>query len=253
VRLVLAVFGFLYLATTVGAEQLASAVSSNSVEITSSFDGAKLSFFGNVQPDTATPDKPLNPPYDVIVVVTGPALNRLARLKTNQFGVWTNTDQVLFKGFPSFFDVLSNRPLSEIAAPELLNSPQVDAVSRARSASEDPDENRSARFGLQLVRLMTQEGHFGQREDGVNFISPTAYTAAITLPSDVANGTFIAHTFLLKDKVVVAERTEAFSVRKTGFERFVFTASSQYPLVYGLVCVALALGTGWLASVVFRR
>ena len=69
----------------------------------------------------------------------------------------------------------------------------------------------------------------------------------------VANGTFVAHTFLLHDKQVVAERTEAFLVRKTGFERFVFTASTQYPLVYGLVCVVLALGTGWLGSVVFRR
>ena len=43
------------------------------------------------------------------------------------------------------------------------------------------------------------------------------------------------------------------SASKTGFENFVFVASRQQPLLYGLVCVVLALGTGWLAGVVFRR
>ena len=52
---------------------------------------------------------------------------------------------------------------------------------------------------------------------------------------------------------LIAERSDGFTVRKTGFESFVYVASRQYPLVYGLVCVALALFTGWLAGVVFRR
>jgi hypothetical protein len=42
-------------------------------------------------------------------------------------------------------------------------------------------------------------------------------------------------------------------VRKSGFENFVFVASRQQPLLYGIVCVLLALGTGWLAGVVFKR
>ena len=100
---------------------------------------------------------------------------------------------------------------------------------------------------------MTEEGHFAVVEDGVRFLSDTAYVAQLTLPSDVANGPFLAHTLVLKDKQLVAERTEGFSVRKTGFENFVFVASRQQPLLYGLVCVALALGTGWLAGVVFKR
>jgi hypothetical protein len=52
---------------------------------------------------------------------------------------------------------------------------------------------------------------------------------------------------------VVAERSEGFTVRKSGFENFVFVASRQQPLLYAIVCVILALGTGWLAGVVFRR
>jgi hypothetical protein len=69
----------------------------------------------------------------------------------------------------------------------------------------------------------------------------------------VANGPFLAHILLLKDKELVAETTQGFAVRKTGFESFVFNASRQQPLLYGIVCVILALGTGWLAGVAFRR
>ncbi|MDO8360874.1 MAG: TIGR02186 family protein, partial [Devosia sp.] len=108
-------------------------------------------------------------------------------------------------------------------------------------------------FGAELVRLMTEEGHFSLNEDGVHFLSDTAYMGQVTLPSDVANGPFLAHTLVLKDKQLVAEGTQGFAVRKTGFENFVFVAARQYPLLYGIVCVILALGTGWLAGVAFKR
>jgi hypothetical protein len=75
----------------------------------------------------------------------------------------------------------------------------------------------------------------------------------ITLPSDVANGPFSVHTYVLKNKQLVADRSEGFSVRKSGFENYVFVASKQQPLLYGIVCVLLALGTGWLAGVAFKR
>ena len=105
----------------------------------------------------------------------------------------------------------------------------------------------------QASKQGTFGSHFAVREDAVRFLAESAYVAQLTLPSDVANGPFLAHTLVLKDKQVVAERSEGFAVRKTGFENFVFVASRQQPLLYGIVCVILALGTGWLAGVVFRR
>jgi hypothetical protein len=58
---------------------------------------------------------------------------------------------------------------------------------------------------------------------------------------------------VFKNKQLVADRSEGFVVRKSGFENYVFVASKQQPLLYGIVCVLLALGTGWLAGVVFKR
>jgi len=250
-RLLLALM-LLGLATPAGAEKLASTVSSSTVQITSSFDGAVLSLFGTIDSDTHG----LAPtgPYNVIVVITGPLQDRVARLKTNNWGIWTNTDQVTFKQFPSFYDVLASGKLDNIATPDVLEAQNVLPIQQATStATLGEGSTKAAEFGTELVRLMTQEGHFAVREDAIRFLSNTAYVAQVTLPSDVANGPFIAHTYLLKDKQLVADRSEGFTVRKTGFENFVFVASKQQPLLYGLVCVALALGTGWLAGVAFRR
>jgi uncharacterized protein (TIGR02186 family) len=238
-------------ATPVGAERLVSTVSSTNVQITSSFDGAILSLFGTIEPDT--PGGPSNGPYNVIVVITGPLQDRVTRLKTNTFGIWSNTQQVVFRQFPTFYNVLSSGKLANIASPEVLANGDVMPSDQARATSSEGETPKALQFGNELVRLMTEEGHFAVREDGVRFLSDTAFLAQSTLPSDVANGSFLAHTLVLKNKVLVAEGSVGFTVRKTGFENFVFVASKQQPLLYGIVCVLLALGTGWLAGVVFKR
>lgn len=232
------------------AERLASTVSSSQVLITSSFDGAALSLFGSIEADA--PGEVVTGPYHVIAIVTGPLQDRVTRVKTNRFGIWTNTDDVRFDHFPSFYAVIASGKLDAIATPEVLRDYVVRPEDQARQTARASGA-KAEKFSLELVRLMQQEGHVTVREDGIRFLSPTAYAVNVALPSDVANGPFIVHTLVLKDRQVVAERSEGFSVRKSGFENFVFTASRQQPLLYGLACVLLALGSGWLAGVVFRR
>ena len=42
-------------------------------------------------------------------------------------------------------------------------------------------------------------------------------------------------------------------MRKIGFERFLALSAVQQPALYGLICVILALFTGWLGGVIFKR
>jgi uncharacterized protein (TIGR02186 family) len=231
-------------------ERLVSTLSSSRVLITSSFDGAEISLFGNIEPDAT--EGTAEGPYNVIAIITGPLQDRVTRLKTNRLGIWTNTEDVVFRNFPSFYAVIASGRLDNIAAEEVLASFAVRPEDQARLAAES-QSLKGERFGTELVRLMTEDGHFVVREDGVRFLSDTAYAVNLTLPSDVANGPFIVHTLVLKNKQLIVDRSEGFSVRKSGVENFVFNASRQQPLLYGLVCVLLALGTGWLAGVVFKR
>jgi uncharacterized protein (TIGR02186 family) len=245
--------GLLLMMTGVGvarAEGLVSTVSNPNIAITSSFDGETLSLFGNVEPDEG--QQSVKGPFDIIIVVTGPSVDRVARLKTNQFGLWMNTEQVEFNPFPTYYQVLSNNPLGRIADHATLEAERILPDAQTRLSAR-PESLHVERFGSELVRLMTDRGLFGINELGVKFLSPTAYAAQLTLPADISNGLFITQTYLFRDGKLLGKRGDSFAVNKTGFERFLFTSSHDQPLLYGLVCVILAIGTGWLGGVIFKR
>jgi uncharacterized protein (TIGR02186 family) len=235
------------------AERIVSTLSNPNVEITSGFAGERLTLFGNIEPDAGAADQTVTGPYHIIVVITGPLTDRVARLKTRQLGVWLNTQQVVFNSFPSYFHVMASDKLEDITDMVTLNVEGILPEAQAQNSAPEGDWWNAAVFGRELVRLMTEKGFFGVNTSGVSFLSETAYSAQLILPHDVPNGPFIAQTYLFKEGKLLAKRSEGFSVRKIGFERFVGTTATQYPLFYGLVCVLLAVFTGWLGGVVFKR
>lgn len=234
------------------AERLVSTVSRGEVAITSSFSGEVLTLFGNIEPEAGAEQRFVEGPYHIIITITGPLQDRIARRVTNNFGIWINTEQVLFERFPSYYHVLSDARLTDITDPVTLAENDIPLPAQAEVPTGEEWWNAYA-FGNELVRLMVEEGLFGLNEQGVVFRSETFYLAQVELPSDVVPGIFLARTYLFKNGEIIAERSESFSVRKIGFERFLGLAATQQPLLYGLSAVILALFTGWLGGVVFRR
>jgi uncharacterized protein (TIGR02186 family) len=234
------------------AERLVSQVSNETIEVTSSYDGERMNFFGTIIPDAGSSQKFVTGPFHVVVVVMGPTQTRVARQKTNVLGIWLNTDQVEFRNFPGFFHVLSSARLTDITDVTTLTTNLILPESHTLTASSD-NWWKGAVFGRQLVRLMEEEGLFGVQENGVNFPAENFYSARLTLPSNAPPGSYIALTYVFKNGEIIARKSEGFSVRKIGFERFLALSAVQQPLLYGVVCVVLALFTGWLGGVIFKR
>lgn len=251
-RVLLAALLLLASITQAAAVQLVSQVSRDEVAITSSFQGETLTVFGTVEPDAGATVRPEGP-FHVIITVTGPLQNRVTRRKSNLFGVWLNTDQVTFKGVPSNYQVLSDTWIDQITDPITLAENNIPLERQVRYSAEDAGWWDGFAFGNELVRLMQESGQFRIAEQGVQFRSSTFYFAQVVLPSDAVPGPYLVHTYLFKDGELVADRSDGFTVRKIGFERFLGQAARQQPFLYGLVCVALALFTGWFGGVVFRR
>lgn len=251
-RLILAALALIALALPAQAEKLVSMVSRDEVAITSSFSGETLTLFGNIEPEAGAAQKFVEGPYHIIITVTGPLQDRVARHSQPVVGIWMNTEQAIFRDFPSYYHVLSSAPITEITSQAKLDELAITPEDQAQRTVQTNTLN-GARLGAELIRLMTEEGHIAVNPTGVVFRSNTLYAAQVTLPSDVPPGPYLAHTFLFKNGELIAERSEGFSVRKIGFERFLGQAATGQPLLYGLVCVALALFTGWLGGVVFKR
>ncbi|NMA96898.1 MAG: hypothetical protein GX970_02115 [Phyllobacteriaceae bacterium] len=252
IRLLVLFVALIATALPVQAERLISGISNDTVQITSNFDGERMTFYGTIAPEAGAEQRYVEGPYQVVIVVLGPTQDRVARRKTHNLGIWLNTEEVAFKRFPSYFHVLSSKRLLEITDIATLNENYI--LPEAHAMVPNPAGfMRTLNFGRELIRLMSEEGLFGVQETGVQFMSDSFYSAQLILPSNAPPGPYVAQTYVFKDGQIVARRSDGFAVRKMGFERFLAQSATQYPLLYGIACVILALFTGWLGGVLFRR
>ena len=87
----------------------------------------------------------------------------------------------------------------------------------------------------------------------MTFLTPTLFRTGIPLPAEVPIGTYKVEIKVFADGALIASTETAFEITKVGFEQFVANAARDDGLLYGLTTAAMALMTGWFASVVFRK
>lgn len=236
------------------AESLVTSLSTHYVRITANFTGADLVLFGSVERDARTVAR--RGGYDIIVTVTGPRQTFVTRRKERVFGIWMNVESRTFVDAPSYLAVLSNRPLTEVTSDLVLRRLQsgLDQLLLPQEISGDiGDVSRDDPLRAAFLRTKRNEGLYREAPDSVTFLTPTLFRSAIPLPDNVPTGIYEVDVKLFADGALLARQTSALEVVKSGFEQFVATAARDYGFLYGLATALMALGTGWLASIVFRR
>ena len=236
-------------------ERLITSLSTHQVMITQNFTGLDVVLFGSVERDAATVSR--RGGYDIVVTVTGPRHEVVTRKKERILGIWANAES---RGFiaPSYMAVLTNRQQAAIApADSLLRlqvglqnmlGPRAGANTRSVVALPPDDPFREA-----FLRLKKDHGLYREVPDGVTLLAPTLFRANIPLPADAPLGTYEIDVKLFADGTNIARATSALEIIKVGFEQFVANAAHEHGFLYGLATTIMALLTGWLASIIFRR
>lgn len=236
------------------AERLVVSLSNHRVQITSNFVGENLVLFGTIEPDAGLTTRKVG--YDLVVTVTGPRETLRTRRKERVLGIWVNIDSREFVRVPSYLAILSNRPFADIAKPEALRRLQIgldNFLLTQRIGSDIGDTVRDDPFRVAFVRLEHQNRLYREIDNGVTFLTPAVFRAEIPLPSNVPTGSYGIDVKLFVDGAPIAQTTTALEVIKAGFEQYVAEAATNNGLLYGIATTLMALLTGWLASVVFRR
>lgn len=234
------------------AERLVVSVSNHRVTITPNYAGEELVLFGTVERDEAAAAAP----YDLVVTVSGPPADFVTRRKEHAFGIWANADSRQFLHVPSYLAVFANRPFDAMTSPDLQRSLRLGLdhiVLTQRVGTDYADVVADDPFRRAFIRLRSERGLYRQNTGAVTFLTPTLFRTTIPLPAEVPTGDYDVEIKLLSRGALVASTTTTFEVVKVGFEQFVATSARQHAALYGLTIVAMALATGWLASVVFRR
>lgn len=235
------------------AERLIVSVSNHRVTVTPNYSGEELVLFGSVEKDGGAP-APGN--YDLVVTVSGPRAELVTRRKERKFGIWINTDYRQFLNVPSYLAVFANRPLDVVAPPDVRRRQQLgltNVLLTQRVGTDYADVVASDPFRSAFVRLRAEHGLYREATAAVTFLTPTLFRTGIPLPAEVPIGTYDVDIKLFAAGALVAKTDTAFEIVKVGFEQFVANAAREHGLMYGLITAAMALMTGWMASIVFRR
>jgi uncharacterized protein (TIGR02186 family) len=245
-RLASALLGLAALCGTAAAESLVSTLSDDAVEITSNFAGEQIVVFGAIR-DGSEDD----PDYQIAVVVEGPSQDVVVRRRQRFLGVWLNLAAREFESVPSYYVMHLSENLAA-ADPAALAQYRLglESLPFVREAAADPG---TTRFAEALIELRSAGALYAERGDAITFLAPNVFRTTFFLPSDVPTGDYRVSVYLFRNEGFLAGATETLRVEKGGFSQRIAEAADQQALPYGLVCVALALFTGWFAGVIFRR
>ena len=234
-----------------GANQVVSDISEKDVAIEWDFRGTEILLFGAIDPATEPGQR-----NDVIIIVEGPNKDILARKKDRIAGVWINNEHRKFLNIPSYYSVLSTRPLTDITSRKRLSALGLGLQhleNNLRTADKETSEGEdTAKFREAVIRLMKRNGLYREEQGGVNIIADRLFRAEVTLPTNVPVGRFTANIYLFRDGQLQSRQISSLTIQKQGIEHTLTTLAFDYPFLYGLMCVAIAIAAGLSASLISR-
>ncbi len=237
-------------------ETVEADVSTRSVEVTTGFAGHEILVFGAIDNSQQPGDEAGY--YDVVVVVEGTPLPIVVRRKSDVAGVWVNTSSVTFASVPSFYAIASNRPIEEIAGPQVLERHAIGfahiKMTPLPGYRWSFDDIELAAFKAAVIRLKQKEDlYVVSAKSGVTFTGRSLFRSTIALPANVPVGPLVARTYLFRDGMVLSAHIARVTLERAGIERVVHNFAFRYPMSYGLFAVILAVLIGLAASTYFGR
>ncbi|MCC0025438.1 MAG: TIGR02186 family protein [Zhengella sp.] len=231
-------------------EAIQIGLSTDKIGITSSFSGADLTIFGALE--NADPEVRRTGRYDVVVVLEGPPRLATVRRKDRFFGLWINRQSETFQSVPASYSIATTRAIQDITTETSYRQLALGAPNLAFNQGA-AESGRIAEFSEALRTIKRDTGLYTERIGGVRFLSQNLFRASLAIPANVPVGTHRARAFLFRNGVFIDEMSAPLVIVKSGFEAAIYNMAKTQGLTYGLFAVALAVVTGWLGRLLFRR
>ncbi|MCA0023382.1 MULTISPECIES: TIGR02186 family protein [unclassified Mesorhizobium] len=239
-------------AQTPPTESIQIGLSTDKVSITAGFSGADLTIFGSLEnPDPLVARQGR---YDIIVVLEGPPKPVVVRRKDRVLGVWVNLESETFENVPVSYSVATTRPLQDITEPNSYRQLSLGASNLYMQPADAGDSPATIEeFTAALRERKAATGLYSENVGGVQFLSQNLFRATVRLAPNVPVGTHKARAFLFKSGLFIKESSAQLEIRKSGFEQSVFRVAHDYSFLYGVFAISLAMVTGWLGRLIFRK
>ena len=219
--------------------------STSEVQVSSSFIGTDVMVFGTA-----------NDKDDIIVVITGPTETAIVRKKGRVSGIWINKEKLEFREIPGFYAIASTRPLSEITETDELKKQKIgihNVITTASLSSKDENIKTFKSFKDALVRGQKTKGLYLDAPLTIDVVSKRLFKTTFHFPNNMTTGIYTVKVFSFQKKRLVSMVSKTISVEKIGIGADVFKFAKEQSALYGLLAILIAVLSGWIASVIFRK
>lgn len=226
--------------------KLSAALIDNSVLVTSSFSGAKVTIFGSVAVAQGQAS-------DIIVIVRGPDRPSWVTKKYKILGLWLGRERMYFDAAPTYFGRASTREIDKIISPSIRTTYAIDPLSQIQIASKSENLKNQHELINAFINERKKQKLYIDASDGVKTYTGGLFRADIKMPDLTPPGLYTVKVILLANGVPVDTTLSTFVVTKVGFERTIYEFSKDFQLIYALLGVALACFVGFISAKIFGR
>ena len=189
----------------------------------------------------------------VVIVARGPKNDYTLRKKGRVAGIWTNVKNEEIKNLNSFYSIASTRPIETIHNNSLLRQLEIGGDNIKISSIEELPLDEIQNLKKESLNILGTQDLFEQNEKGVSFWGETLFRAFIKFPKNIVKGIYHIDVYLFSDGLLKSFQTMPVIVEKVGFEAFMYDLAHKNSLLYGILCVFVALILGWFVSIIFPR
>lgn len=208
-------------------------LSQDFVAVNEGFAGAHLMVFGLMKAQG-----------DIAIVIEGPPALAHVREKTKMLGIWINGEPQLLENVPSYYAVVTSRPVEKMVGGDLAKQLGIGAENLPFAQTE---------AGRGLIALRRARGFYQEMPEGVRILENRLFRADINLPASVPIGVYKAHIYEFANGELAASRTEDLQVAQVGLGAQISSLARGSPLIYGFLSLFLSLGIGGASAHLFRR
>ncbi|MBL8639701.1 MAG: TIGR02186 family protein [Alphaproteobacteria bacterium] len=238
-------------------------VAPKNINISADFEGAVVTVFGTILPQkgegktTHGPDTPNNPyTAQLAISVRGPQSRVIIRERSSVAGMWLPHDWMAFKDIPLYYDYALSSALQPQANAEFLRQNHI-GLNGLELGADDADDAEDAirfhKFENSLMRLAQKGGMFPYGGREISFLGNGLFRADFTLPNTIPSGDYQVRVSLFQDRSLMAERSEIFAVRQTGFLAAINEAAHRHVMLYAAAGFAIAVLMGLLSAYLSRH
>ena len=218
------------------------------VEIQPGISGTKIVLFG------ATPSGN----RDIIIEVVGPPKNQTMQEKRSYFGFWLGRGKSYYKNVPSYYNLLSSKPLYEITTQESLNKLGLGIEHLPLGKAEIKYSTiKQIKFDQRLRSEMFKNGQFLEKEENIVLRSGPGkvglFKTEFFLPPNSLQGRYFVRYFLFQNGEAISYAESIIDLKQAGFARLIWIFANKFALLYGIIAIILSGLLGWVVSLIFSR